>query len=680
MKNFLQSITTRLALSMILITVVPIVIIAYTLHYQKKEEVTAQHLSNLRVIFKQTISTINTNINYHKQLLSNIAAMPKIAEKLSRMESGEMIDLDPSIESYVRNVIHKYDYYDFFIITREGNVVYTYKREEDYGKNINGTYLQNTALSKVSLQALSLLDTAISSLEYYPPSKRKSSFIATPIIVNQKILGVIAVQLNENYIFDLVKNYNGLGESGEVVAGAMMRDGRIVAAIPLKYDPDAFTNERVLNTGPKATGMKEAVQGRAGEGEIVDYRGVESIAVWGYEPTLKWGIVVKTDKNEVLSTIYKDEKQLFYALTFVLLGIAGLIVLIVKFITQPINNLIIAVRSFRTVGTFDLRSVACSGEIGYLSEEFNAMVQEIQSYQHDLESKIDSRTRELQIAKREIEKYVDIIDRFVIISITDVHGKILYASKAFEEISRYPKEELIGNKHCILKDSTMPKELFKDLWQTIKNGHDWHGEIQNVSKDGREYWVDVHITPNRDERGEITGYTAIDQDITDKKKIEEISITDALTGLYNRRYLDMMLAQFAQSYDRYQIPFSVIMMDLDNFKSVNDIYGHQMGDEVLQTIAEILKQHSRNTDVVGRWGGEEFMVLLPNLDVKAALNTAEKFRSEIERHSFHTVGHKTASFGVSEYSGSINEVIRQADNALYTAKSEGRNRVIVQIN
>ncbi|MDP2850829.1 MAG: diguanylate cyclase [Sulfuricurvum sp.] len=675
MKLFLQSITTRIAIWMIVIASVPLLVIAYTLLYQKKDEITAQHLSNLQVVFNQTIDKIETNLQYQQQLLKNIAAKQRIAEKLLSTNPNETMQLDPVIENYVTNVVKENGYYDFFILSETGVVVYSYKKEGDYGKSINDLSMKKTALAKVCFQVLATRSSAVSPLEYYSHSKRKSSFIATPILKNQKVVGVIAVQLNDNHIFDLLKHYNGLGKTGEVVAGALTPDGKVVAAMPLKYDADAYKNERVLNAGHNATGMVQAVRGKGGRGEIVDYRGVPSLAVWGYEPILKWGIVVKTDKNEVLNTFYKDEEQLLYILIFIIIALIGTIFMSAKRITRPINNLIMSMRQFRKEGVFNLNVAECEGELCYLSQEFLTMAEEIKAHHHNLEEKIHQRTNELRLAKSSIENYVGIVDRFVITSSTDLNGKITYASKAFEEISGYSNEELIGKNHRILRDPQMPNELFENLWETITSGKDWHGEIRNIAKDGSYYWVSVHISPNFDAQGKMIGYTAIRQNITDKKMIEEISLKDQLTGLYNRRHLDAVLEKNCQMAERYNIPFSVAIIDIDHFKNVNDTYGHQVGDYVLQNLSEILKSQCRAVDILGRWGGEEFLIIFPNTEESEAEIAAEKIRKAIEIFPMEYVGNKTASIGVCEYHDNLNETIKRADEALYQAKAQGRNRV-----
>lgn len=136
----------------------------------------------------------------------------------------------------------------------------------------------------------------------------------------------------------------------------------------------------------------------------------------------------------------------------------------------------------------------------------------------------------------EIENYIKVVDDNVITSKADLHGIITYASAAFCRTSGYEKDELIGQKHSIIRHPDMPSKVFDDMWYTITKGKTWQGEVKNLKKDGTAYWVATSISADRDERNKIVGYTAIRQDITDKKQVELLSITDELTGLKNRRY------------------------------------------------------------------------------------------------------------------------------------------------
>jgi len=167
------------------------------------------------------------------------------------------------------------------------------------------------------------------------------------------------------------------------------------------------------------------------------------------------------------------------------------------------------------------------------------------------------------------------------------------------------------------------------------------------------------------------------------RKLTYMSQTDGLTGLDNRRHLNERIEEMFQHAQRMHEPFSCVMCDLDKFKSVNDTYGHQAGDEVLKQLSNILKEEAREIDRVGRYGGEEFMLLLPGTVLDAAVTFAERVRKRIEAHTFTFDGGtltRTASFGVSGWPHpSIDQcdgLVRAADDALYVAKETGRNRVI----
>ncbi|MGD2116985.1 MAG: diguanylate cyclase [Chromatiales bacterium] len=296
----------------------------------------------------------------------------------------------------------------------------------------------------------------------------------------------------------------------------------------------------------------------------------------------------------------------------------------------------------------------------------------------NLEQSVRDRTEELRQARDALQQHVDLVDKYVITSRTDADGIITYASQAFSRISQYEQAELLGKAHRIVRHPDMPASLYDELWKTIKQGKVWHGEIKNRAKDGSAYWVDVIIEPEFDEDGGVCGYMAIRQDITDKKHIEELSITDPLTQIYNRLKLDESLRNEIGRARRYSHALSIILFDVDHFKQVNDTYGHQTGDDVLVEIATVVKQTIRNIDVAGRWGGEEFLVICPETGQQGASELAERLRVAIAGHEFAEAGHIYCSFGVATATQDLShdEFLAEADAALYRAKKTGRNRVI----
>ncbi len=161
--------------------------------------------------------------------------------------------------------------------------------------------------------------------------------------------------------------------------------------------------------------------------------------------------------------------------------------------------------------------------------------------------------------------------------------------------------------------------------------------------------------------------------------LERLSVTDHLTRLYNRSRLDEVLQAEIQKAERYQTGFAVIMIDIDLFKQVNDSYGHPAGDQVLIEFSTLLQNHCRKVDTLGRWGGEEFLLICPNADQKGAVALAENLRTIIEQHRFSVIETRTASFGVTAYEhhDSSHAIIDRADHALYQAKEQGRNRTVL---
>lgn len=290
---------------------------------------------------------------------------------------------------------------------------------------------------------------------------------------------------------------------------------------------------------------------------------------------------------------------------------------------------------------------------------------------------------ELSHSKYTLERYVKIIDKHVIISSTDCMGIITEVSSAFCNISGYSKKELLGKNHNIVRYENFPASVYTQMWKRIQEEKGtWEGEIQNKRKDGSTYWVYTIIEPRYDRLNTLIGYTSIRQDITDKKRVEELSVTDRLTGLYNRLKLDELFAFHLSVAKRHQGAFSIIILDIDKFKLVNDTYGHQTGDSVLKEMATILKKNSRLEDVLGRWGGEEFLILLPSSGLEASISLAEKLRNAIEQHTFEGIGSCTASFGVATFRKGDNEhsLVSRADLALYKAKKNGRNLLSLHIN
>jgi two-component system, cell cycle response regulator len=248
----------------------------------------------------------------------------------------------------------------------------------------------------------------------------------------------------------------------------------------------------------------------------------------------------------------------------------------------------------------------------------------------------------------------------------DPGGEVTYVNPAAEKL--FPDLIVMGLSHPLLKGLLEP---IADLRQSGLQKEIIHeAEVDKSTYELNIYHVqDINL---------IRIYVT---DITQRKRDEEeillLATIDSLTGIANRREFNRILTSETDRVRRYGKPLSLVMYDIDFFKRVNDTFGHDVGDTVLQAVTGVVKENIRTVDVMARWGGEEFMVLMPQSNLAAARSTAEKLRQTIAQYSFDKVDKITASFGVTGFmpQDDVNSLLKRADDALYQAKKRGRNRV-----
>ena len=287
--------------------------------------------------------------------------------------------------------------------------------------------------------------------------------------------------------------------------------------------------------------------------------------------------------------------------------------------------------------------------------------------------------------KKILNDYVALVDENIITSTTDLDARITYVSKAFCTITGYTKEELLGKSHNIIRHKEMPNEIYTQMWEKLQNNETWQGELKNKKKNGDFYWVDAKVYPIYDEFEKKIGYTAIRQDITDYKRVQELSITDALTGVYNRRYFNEKFSKYINSAKRNKECISFAIFDIDFFKLYNDTYGHQKGDDVLVAVTKAVKGLLlRSDDYLFRLGGEEFGLLFKTDTKEQSVKFTKKILQAIEglkiAHKKSTVSeYVTTSLGLicikADLVSDLSLLYKEVDDLLYEAKTNGRNRV-----
>lgn len=272
------------------------------------------------------------------------------------------------------------------------------------------------------------------------------------------------------------------------------------------------------------------------------------------------------------------------------------------------------------------------------------------------------------------------------IIITDREGRITYANPAFTTMTGYERDDVLGRTPSILRSGETPDEVYRDLWQHLLSGQRWSGTLLNRRRDGAVYWEHMEAAPILAEDGLVSHFVAVKDDITARKTMEDelrrMAVTDALTGLASRRhFLECCDGELARCR-RHGHTACLLMLDLDHFKRINDGWGHGVGDATLRSFATITREVFRDVDVVGRLGGEEFAVLVPETILDGAAVAAERLRAAVQARPVILGDGRaipfTVSIGVTAMTGAdatADQVLSRADLALYEAKRSGRNRV-----
>lgn len=295
--------------------------------------------------------------------------------------------------------------------------------------------------------------------------------------------------------------------------------------------------------------------------------------------------------------------------------------------------------------------------------------------------------------------YKNLLDKlFDGILCVDRERRITYWNKSAEKISGYPLNEALGRSVCSELLTHCPDDQSRDCGDscpvelTLKDGVSREAELYLLHHEGHRVPIACRIEPIHDSGGEITGAVQVFHDNSSRiaarnviEKLRKLALIDPLTGLANRRYLDKVLESKTDEMKRYDLNFGLAFIDIDHFKKINDRYGHDVGDKVLLNVAQNLSTVVRSSDIVGRWGGEEFLAVVLNLGKNELEVVAEKMRSTVEAMKVGGNGappvNVTISVGATLASPreglDKTAILKKADELLYASKNKGRNRVTV---
>lgn len=279
--------------------------------------------------------------------------------------------------------------------------------------------------------------------------------------------------------------------------------------------------------------------------------------------------------------------------------------------------------------------------------------------------------------------------------VVDRERRIRYWNKAAEKITGFTAEEVIGSScsdnilvHIDAEGNSLCEGMCP-LAATMEDGRTRQAEVFLHHKSGHRLPVLVRTTPLKNTNAEIIGSVELFSDNSawqamqkEVARLRQLSLIDSLTELPNRRYLESQIESALSLMSRLKRPFGILFMDIDHFKRFNDNLGHQIGDLALKTVADTFRYAVRPSDIIGRWGGEEFLGIFPDMDGKSLHHTAERLRILVEHSQVEPLNEilrVTLSVGgvIASPEDDMESLIDKADTAMYTSKEQGRNRVTI---
>lgn len=269
------------------------------------------------------------------------------------------------------------------------------------------------------------------------------------------------------------------------------------------------------------------------------------------------------------------------------------------------------------------------------------------------------------------------------ILVTDQEARIVFVNDAFQDLTGYRAGEVMGRTPGFLRSGEHPDDFYESMWRSLNRNEPFQARFMNRRKDGSLYHVQQNIAPVLDRKGKRTHFIStcwhVDDLVRREKILRDMAVHDGLTGLLNRKAGEMELSRRHREHSTSRSPLSLILCDVDHFKAINDDYGHPVGDRVLQSISRVITDLTRSSDPAVRWGGEEFLIIVPAAG-EIAMELAERIRKAVEKARHDGAGRVTLSLGVAEIvpGEPVDSLLKRADAALYIAKDNGRNRAVFE--
>jgi diguanylate cyclase (GGDEF)-like protein len=654
----------------LMLIVTPIYLIFSVINYTNTKD---GIIYNSQLAVKQSeISIINTIKNTEKSYEFISSSYDKMMEESLNLFESEYERYNGDVSKIdLQSMKNKYNQYmDFYIINSDGIIIYStfdtalgidFKEIPDFYKKLNEIRLgDKMQISKVTSE---LQTDELRKWGYLPTKDHK--YILETGIASQELRKYIN---KINYI----EISNRTREDNPFIKNVVVYDMNYTILGYVKEESD----ESIRQIIDKVLSTKETYRSYAD----LDFLDKEYIYVNTFSDALddsKKVIEITYNYEDIykqLNDVKKSTTSIF--LIYTLISLLVIYILTTKYISNPLIKFTNKIKNISSENLDFKVQVIGNNEIGMLAKSFNDMSEKLQK---------------TLVSKEYFENVIDSVGDIVII--LDPSLNILRINKYTRNIFRGRSDKIINKPISVLFDSTFSQI---DLMKKLESNHNLE-DIENtlITFDNTKTRVISSFSAFYNQENEISGFICNAKDVTKTKEILfeleksnfnlkkqelillEKSTTDSLTGIYNRGYIFKVLEEILCSIPVNYYTVSIIMLDIDHFKRVNDEFGHQAGDDVLINIVKIISRNLKNTDYLGRYGGEEFLVILPNTGINGAFEMAERIRKDIENSLFYKNLLKlTISGGIAELNNDdINNIIKRADDLLYDAKKYGRNRI-----
>jgi two-component system, sensor histidine kinase and response regulator len=536
----LQRMDAKLALCFVLIGLLPVMIVGVVSHVHAERGLREQLTRQLQSVAEAKAQRLESYLFERKADATSLAASSHLIVELEQLRDafkksgGDAPAYDAATDetrAYLTRYQDAYGYKNILLIDRGGDVVFSVQPTTENFFNLRTAPLAGSALSRAFDTVGTLLATEITDFERDPINDVERAFIAAPIFKKGVLIGVVALQVDNQAVFKIVQDYSGLGVTGDTLVGRREGEGVLFMA-PSRHDKEAAFHRHIPFGSPGGLPLQLAAQGNYGVGQATDFRGTEVLAVWRYLPSFRWGMVVKIDQAEAFAPVRElINLELWLALGVVLL-VAIAAPLISRYLAAPIRALAQTTRDF-SAGALDRRAVGGStDEVGDLASAFNQMagtierqLVELRGTQAELEQRFQARTRELQLSESFLHALLENLPVFIFRK--DTEGRFTFVNRRYLDRVGKTLEAVIGRTDLEVSPPDLAAKYQADdrvVMRTLRPLET--EEIQSVP--GGRNWIQTVKVPVLDAAGRCVGVEGMSLDITDRKRTEASELKEQM--------------------------------------------------------------------------------------------------------------------------------------------------------